>query len=99
MLETEGKPKKITLSDGKEYTLSPINLNVLADIETEMGCSLNELEKKFNKSQASSLRTLLYVLLKPNHPEITPEDVGKLVSVNLISEVSEAIGEVIKELS
>ena len=33
----EAKPKVLTLSDGKEYKLPPIDMTTLANIETTMG--------------------------------------------------------------
>jgi len=88
------EPKKITLADGKEYKLGPINLNVLTGLEEELGCGLDELGKKFAKPRASHLRTLLYVLLRENHPDMTQDGAGKLVSVDIMPEVTKIINEV-----
>ena len=87
------EPRKITLADGKEYKLSPINLNILARLEEEFGCQIDELGKKFDKPLASTIRVLLYVLLKDNHPEMTKEKAGSLVSMELLSKVSEILSQ------
>jgi len=91
----EEKPRTIKLADGKEYKLGPINLNVLANLEEEFGCGLDALNKKFEKQQASSLRSLVYLLLKENHPDITREQAGKLVSLDSLPEVSNVVNEII----
>ena len=85
------EPRKVVLADGKEYKLGPVSLNVLANLEEEFGCGLNELSKKFGKQQASSFRLLLFVMLRENYPEITKEQAGKLVSMELIPEISNVI--------
>ena len=87
--------RKVVLADGKEYKLGPVNLNVLTGLEDEFGCALDELDKKFAKPRASHLRTLLYVLLKENHPEITMEKAGGLVSIDILPAVTVIINEVI----
>ena len=94
-LMKEVEPRTIKLADGKEYKLGPVNLNVLANLEEEFGCGLDELDKKFKKPSASSLRLLLYVLLKDNHPEITKEQAGRLVSMDIMPEVTQIINQVI----
>lgn len=91
---TQEKPKSIKLADEKEYILSPVNLNVLADLEEEFGCSLEELRKKSDKQSFVVLRTLLLVFLRENYPTMTKKQVGKLVTVKLLPEVSKVIGEI-----
>ena len=92
----EEKPRVITLADGKEYKLGPINLNVLANLEEEFNSDLGKLGQKFDKHQASSFRSLLFVLLKENHPEITKEQAGKLVSIDAMPKISELVNEVVR---
>ena len=90
----QAKPSVITLGDNKEYILSPINLNVLADLEEEFGCSLEDLRKKSDRQSFSVLRTLLFVFLRENYPTITKKQVGKLVTVKLLPEVSKVMGDI-----
>lgn len=90
----QAKSSVITLGDGKEYRLSPVNLNTLADLEEEFGCSLEELRKKSDRQSFAVLRTLLLVFLRENYPTITKRQIGKLVTVKLLPEVSKVIGEV-----
>jgi len=89
------EPTKVKLADGKEYKLGPVNLNVLYGFEEEFNCGLDELNKKLAKPRATHLRILLYVLLKENHPDITKEQAGSLVSMDIIPQVTAAINEVI----
>ena len=88
------KPKIIKLADDKEYKLSAVNLNVLADLEEEFGCSLEEIRKKSDRKSFVVLRTLLLVFLRENYPTITKRQIGKLVTVKLLPEVSKVIGEI-----
>lgn len=89
------KGKEITLADGKVYNLSGINLNVLADLEEELDCSLSEMMDKLNNRVASSLRSLLYVLLKKNHPNLTRDRIGELVTMDNMGDISSVIGDVL----
>lgn len=91
---SEAPKRTIILADGKEYILSPVNLNVLADLEEEFGCSLEELRKRSDKQSFTVLRTLLLVFLRENHPTITKRQLGKLIPVKLLPEVSKVIAEV-----
>jgi len=89
------EPRKVKLADGKEYKLGPINLNVLDGLEEEFNCGLGELNEKLANPRASHLKILLYVLLKQNYPDMTKEQAGKLVSMDIIPQVTAAINEVI----
>ena len=88
---TEIKGSEIVLADGKTYKLPPRDINTLAALEEAFDCSLDKLRERFEKRQASAFRLLLFTLLKHNHPELTLEDVGKLVPIDKLAEVSEII--------
>jgi len=76
-----GTPEKKTIKLGeKDYQLSPLNLNVLADIEETFGCSLLKLGKELDKRQAITLRKLLFIFLKEQYPEITLTEIGKSIT-------------------
>ena len=98
MMETnilaEAKPKVITLADGKEYTLPPIDLTTLANIEKSMGFGLNKFSSKLDNETMSTLRALVYALLKENHPDLTLEGVGHLITLKEISTLSSTISEI-----
>lgn len=94
------KPKgnEIVLADNKTYHLAPANLNLLQNLEEEFDCSLEELTEKIAKRQAASLKKLLYVFLKENYPELTLENVGALVTVEILERVSDKVAEIIQAL-
>lgn len=77
--------KVVTLSDGKQYTLSPMNLNVLANLEDVFDCNLDELQEVFSKRTTTNFRKFLKVMLQENYPELTLEDVGRLVEISQVS--------------
>jgi len=76
---------------GKQYTLSPINLNVLIGVEEELGCSLTEIGEEYRKNEAKVLRTWVWLLLRENHPELTKEDVGRLIGLSDLARVAEVV--------
>lgn len=80
-----------------EYKLAPINLNVLADIEDEFGRGLESVGKLFAKKQASTIRTLLWILIKNNgvNVTITREAVGIDVKLGDMASIAEKINQLI----
>jgi len=87
----EEKPKSIKLADGKEYTLPPIDLTTLANIQKTMGFKLRELASKIEDDALEVLRLLTYALLKENHPELTLDGVGHLITLKEIKDLTETI--------
>ena len=87
----EEKPKSIKLADGKEYTLPPIDLTTLANIEKTLGFGMGKFSEKMNSEPMTTLRALSYALLKENHPELTLDGVGHLVTLKEIKDLSETI--------
>lgn len=85
-------PEKKTIKlGGKDYKLSPLNLNVLADIEEEFDCGVSELGPILEKRQASTLRKLIHILLKDQHPDMALTKIGELVDLKNLAEVSEIL--------
>ncbi len=76
---------KITLADGKEYTLKPVDLNMLVDVEAKFN-------EPFNKilTQAKTIRYLVSLRLKDY--ELTEEKVGELITLDVLTKVSELLG-------
>lgn len=91
----EEKPKSIKLADGKEYTLPPIDLTTLANIEKTMGFGLSQLATKIESETMSVLRLLIYALLKEGHPELSLEQVGKLITLKEIKDLSKTLSEIL----
>ncbi len=85
------KQKTIKLADGKDYTLPPIDLTTLANIEKAMGFGLSKFGIKMEAEAMTMLRALVYALLKENHPELTLESTGHLITLKEIKELSETI--------
>ncbi len=87
-----GTPERKTIKLGdKDYRLSPLNLNVLADIEEGFDCSIDKVGKMLDKKRASALRRLVYILLKQEYPDMTIEKIGGLIDLSNMAEVSEAL--------
>ena len=85
------KPKIIKLADDKEYTLPPIDLTTLANIEKTMGFGLSRFSIKMETEPMTTLRGLVYALLKENYPELTLDGVGHLITFKEIATLSETI--------
>ena len=90
----EEKPKSITLSDGKEYKLPPIDMTTLANIEKTMGFGLGRLQTKLENETMTTMRALIYALLKEEQPELDIDKVGRLITLKEISSISETISEI-----
>ncbi len=85
------KPKTIILADGKDYILPPIDMTTLANIEKTMGFGLGRFAVKMEVETMTTLRALIYALLKENHPELTLDGVGHLITLKEITSLSETI--------
>ena len=88
------KPKTIKLADGKEYTLPPIDMTTLANIEKTMGFGLGKLQVKLETETMTTLRALIYALLKEEQPNLNIDAVGHLITLKEISSISETITEI-----
>lgn len=71
----------------KERTLK-FDLNALVDVEDNLGFSLAELEDKMS---IKTLRVLLHAGLQHEDPELTLQDVGRMIDFENLSEVQEAL--------
>ena len=87
----EEKPKSIKLADGKEYKLPPIDMTTLANIEKTMGFGLGRFASKMETETITTMRLLVYALLKENHPDLTLDGVGHLITLKEISSLSDTI--------
>ena len=85
------KSKTIKLADGKDYTLPPIDMTTLANIEKTMGFGLGKFTSKMENEPMTTLRALVYALLKENQPELTIEQTGHLVTLKEINILAETI--------
>jgi len=92
----EDKPQIIKLGE-KEYTLSLLTLNVMCGLEEEFDCSLSDIGDLLTKRQATTLRRLLYILLKDGYPELTKDEIGKMVRVKDLEQISATVGNALTE--
>jgi len=90
----EEKPKSIKLADGKEYTLPPIDMTTLANIEKTMGFGLGGFSQRLESETMTTIRALVYALLKENHPDLTIDGAGHLITLKEISLLSTTISEI-----
>lgn len=89
------KGRKITLSDGKKYTLAPFSLTTLADLEEEFDCDMEELPTKLTERTATGFRKFLWVLLRGNYQDMSLHEAGKLV---LLEQVTSLIQELAADI-
>ncbi len=75
------EPKVVKLANGKEYTIVPTTILNVENVEKSMGYA-GETVKEDNKKSPAKLRVdITWAVLKQSHPEITREQVGKLVGL------------------
>ncbi len=90
-------PKTPTIEiNGKVYTMPLLNANILATIENELGCGLSGLRELFQSKQMGTIRTLAWAILRDDYPELTIEEVGKVIKLKNLSEVSDKIFTVVE---
>ena len=89
------KPKTIKLADGKDYTLPPIDMTTLANIEKTMGIGGRKAVLQMEEQPSQTLQLFIYAILKETCPEITKEQAGHLVGLKEIPQFSEAISTII----
>jgi len=81
-LSKGAKKGKITLADGIEYQLSPLNLNMMAEVEDKFDISIADIGAN---PRMRMLRYILWMRLMPNHPELTEEKVGELCDLSILT--------------
>ena len=91
----EEKPKSITLADGKDYELPALNLTTLANIEKTMGFGLAKLQSKMIDETASTLRLVIYALLKERNPKLELEEAGRLITFDTMKNISEVLSKIL----
>ena len=83
------KVNTIILADGKEYQLSPLNVNMMADIEDKFDKSLDELITP--PIRMKTLRALLFARIQPNC-DMTEEQLGKLLTDDVLIAMRTKLG-------
>ena len=90
----EEKPKYLTLADGKDYEIPALHLTTLANIEKTMGFGLGRLQSKLENETMTTMRALIYALLKEEQPDLNIDKVGRLITLKEISSISGTISEI-----
>ena len=72
---------QIILGDGETYTLGILDVNMMEAVEDEFDKSWGEL---FEKPRVKVVKSMLWQMLLPNYPEITKDQVGKLVTSKVL---------------
>jgi len=89
----EGKPRVLKLADGKEYELPVINLTTLANLESSLGFGLGKLQEKIEEEPATTMRAVIFALLKVKNRKLTIDKVGELITLEVMSDVSDVMSQ------
>ncbi len=83
-LVAENKPQVVTLADGKEYNLAPLDLNILVEFEETFDGPLSEL---ISSGKMKYLRHLIYLMLREEY-SLDEKEVGKLLTIKVFGELN-----------
>lgn len=89
-LAKPAKLDKMVLADGKEYELAPLTANIMADLEDKFEKSIDELFSGAIRMKV--FRALVYERLRAKYPELTEEQVGDLLTADVIIASRKQIG-------
>lgn len=77
----------IILGDGKEYKLGPVTLETLAALERKFG----NIGPAIKARPLQMVMYLLYLMIRDNYPNLTETQVGRLVSLETVTEVGKLL--------
>lgn len=89
-LAKPAKLGKITLADGKEYELATLDANIMADLEDKFDKTIDELFS--GPVRMKVFRALIYARLHPNFPDMTEEQIGALLTDQVIINMKKTMG-------
>ena len=89
--------EQIKLLDGNTYTFSIPRLKELALLEEKYGMSYADAFNLLDWTSAKNSAYMLFLLLRRNHPDLTPEAVSELVDMTNIMSVNTAITRMIQK--
>jgi len=75
----------IILGDGNEYHLAPLNANMMVEIEDSFNLAFFEMFES-GKVRMKYVRFLLTLMLRENYPDMTEQNVGKLLTTKVIAD-------------
>ncbi len=93
-LLAEEKPVVVKLADGKDYTLPPIDLTTLANIEKVIGGG-KKIISRMEEEPLNVMRLFTYALLKENYPDITIDQAGHLVGLKEMPQFAQTISTIL----
>lgn len=73
---------EMLLGDGETYTLAILDANMMEAVENEFDKTWNEL---WQNPRMGIVKALLLQILKPNYPDMTIQQVGKLLNAKTIA--------------
>ena len=91
------KPKTIKLGDGKDYTLPPSDLTTLANVEESLGFGMSQMQERMQAKTVITIRAVLCALLKETYPEMTAEQLGRLIPLAELPNVMKLVGDYFSE--
>ena len=94
----EAKPTTIKLADGKDYTFPPLSLTTLANLEKILGFPLKQTKEKFESEPMQTLLGFVYALLIENYPQLTREEAGKLVTFEVLPNLTSTFAHIFSQI-
>lgn len=82
-LGKEEKPTEIVLRDGNTYKLAPLDLNLMGEVQDHF--EGKPFASLFREGDVKPIKVLFHVRLREFHPELTEEQVGRLVTARAMT--------------
>jgi len=86
------EPFEVVLGDGNSYHLAMLDANIMEQLEEEFNQGWEQL---MTNVRIKTLKSLLYYLLNPTYPNLTKNDVGKLLTGGVFESVVVAISRMV----
>ena len=87
------EPLSIKLGDGSVYNCAVLNANMMENLEEEFNESFTKLVTDW---RLKVVKALVHELLKPNYPDMTREQVGKLLTAPVMANLDKLVTEMMK---
>ena len=78
----------ITLADGEEYKLKSLNMNMMEEVEEKFDSTWSEL---MSQPRMKVLKYSLWLRMKDSHPKLKLNELGELVTVDILIKAYEGI--------
>lgn len=85
------EPAEVVLADGQIYTIKPVTTRKLIEMEAYFDAGLGEILMRYGQKPVTVLRSLLFLLLKDDHPDLTEDAVADLVDPGKILELAPVV--------